>query len=322
MRGIVEIYSNYGLESEKLLFREDNSIVDGFGEQMANLMTTTPSIRNISYASALLDTSNYTIGAISFSKDANGFLNNAHESNGIAASGRLSNQVWVGSNSTASSYRPQVTLPSFVSPTDTSLEIVTNGLSAIQTYGQNLNLIPYYAQVGLTRSDGIKYGCWPPASGITLQIIRNSTSSLIVSTVVSGTFNSASSMDWRGFISKTTTGNSLSGLVASAYAISGITSVSGGTMKHTITIASGDLACANLYGGIFTLGLWGFDIESLICRGRMPPYIFNPINTLDYKLMAKKSLTIDLSRIADNGSSAGLLNYQNLTLVWVFRFVI
>jgi len=321
MKGIVEIYSDYGLPSEQLLFSENNTIVDGFGEQMAILMTTTPSLSRVSYASALLDTSNYTVRAISFSKDAAGFSANAHAADGIAASGGRGGQVWVGSDSATSSYKPSVTLPSFTSPTDTSLEVVTDGLSAIREYGQNLNLLRYGADLGLTPSQRVRYGCWPPSSGVNLQIRSNSTSALIVSATVSGTFNTVSSMDWRGFVNTTNTGNPLSGLVVSAYSLTGTTTVSAGTMKHTITIASGDLACANLYGGIFSIGLWGLDLESLICDGRMPPYSFNPINTLDYKLFAKKSLTVDLTRIADNGSSAGLTNYQNLTLVWVFRFV-
>lgn len=309
MNGIVELYVDLGLPSEKLIYSGNNTIVDGFGEQMATLMTTFPYVGNVSYASHLLDTSNYTVQAMSFAKDVSGYNRNAHKQTGLEASGHSLSQIWVGSDSTASSYRPTPALPSFPSPLDTSLE---NGAN---DYGQNLNLIPYYSQLGIAVSTAYAGGCYAAGSGTNIQIRRNSTSAIIVSATVSSTFNQASCIDWRGFIRKSSNGNSLSGFTVSTL------NVSTGSMKHTISLTSGDLATNNLYGGIFTIGLWGLDLESLICDGRMPPYSFDPINTLDYKLFAKKSLTIDITRIADNGSSPGLLNYQTLNLVWVLRFV-
>lgn len=319
MIGTVEIYSDYGLPTEQKLLSENNTIVDGFGEQLAQMMTTSPSLAMIPSASSLLDTSNYTVRAISFSKDASAFVFNAHASGGLPASGRDVSQVWV--NSTTSSYVPVIGLPSFTDPLDEKLQVTVGNLSAIDLYGQNLNLIRYCSSIGLDASVGLRYGCWPNSHGTTVKLFHTTTSAFIISASLSSTFNLASSMDWRGFVNTTLTGDPTRGLVVSAYSLTSSLSPSAGIMKHFITIASGDLACANLYGGIYQVGLWGLDIQSLLCRGRTPPYIFNPINTLDYNLMAKKSLTVNLSKIADSGSSPGLLNYQNLTLVWIFRFV-
>jgi hypothetical protein len=73
MRGEVEIW-----EGDKLIHKESNLLVNGAGEAIVDMLTVSPSLSGIPSASALLDTSNYTIQAISFGKDASAYQFNAH----------------------------------------------------------------------------------------------------------------------------------------------------------------------------------------------------------------------------------------------------
>jgi len=75
MRGEIEIWEN-----NKLLHKEDNLLVNGAGELLADIMTLSPSLSGISdhATSSILDTSNYVIQAISFGKDASAYYHNAH----------------------------------------------------------------------------------------------------------------------------------------------------------------------------------------------------------------------------------------------------
>ena len=73
MKGEVEIW-----DGDKLIHKESNLLVNGAGEAIADMLTVSPSLSGIPSASALLDTSNYTIQAISFGKDASAYQFNAH----------------------------------------------------------------------------------------------------------------------------------------------------------------------------------------------------------------------------------------------------
>ena len=73
MKGTIQIFNN-----ENLVYESNNLLVDGAGETVVDMLTTSPSLSAIVSASALLDTSNYTIQGISFSKGKYGYLNNAH----------------------------------------------------------------------------------------------------------------------------------------------------------------------------------------------------------------------------------------------------
>jgi len=67
MRGFVEVYRRIG-DKEVLIESGPNLLVDGAGETIADAMTVSPSLSGVPSASAILDTSNYTIQAISFGK--------------------------------------------------------------------------------------------------------------------------------------------------------------------------------------------------------------------------------------------------------------
>jgi hypothetical protein len=75
MRGEVEIWSG-----DELIHKENNLLVNGAGELLADIMTVSPSLSGIEdhATSSILDSSNYTIQAISFGKDASAYQYNAH----------------------------------------------------------------------------------------------------------------------------------------------------------------------------------------------------------------------------------------------------
>jgi hypothetical protein len=104
-----------------------------------------------------------------------------------------------------------------------------------------------------------------------------------------------------------------------------------GELSCVCTISSGDLGLANMYGGIFKCGLWTVDIENTL-KGKTPtidikypqtpPFTFKAgSNRLVYRLFAEKSFTYNLARIKDDGTDAGCLNYDPLTLVWRIKFL-
>jgi len=78
IKGKVEVYTDYGSKDQKLVCEDNNVIVDGAGEIIVDMLTTTPSLSGIESASAILDTSNYTIQAMTFGKDEEGYKRHAH----------------------------------------------------------------------------------------------------------------------------------------------------------------------------------------------------------------------------------------------------
>ena len=75
MRGEVEIW-----RGDTLISREPNMLVDGAGELLADIMTVSPSLSGVEdhATSSILDSSNYTIQAISFGTGSEAFTKNAH----------------------------------------------------------------------------------------------------------------------------------------------------------------------------------------------------------------------------------------------------
>lgn len=79
MKGKVEVFSVYD-DKRTLVFEEDNLIMDGAGETIVDMLTTTSSIAlsGDSIVSAVLDASNYCIQGFTFGKGEAGYLANAH----------------------------------------------------------------------------------------------------------------------------------------------------------------------------------------------------------------------------------------------------
>jgi len=191
IRGKVEVYTDYGTEDQKLVSEDNNVIVDGAGEIIVDMLTTTPSLSGIESASSILDTSNYTIQAMSFGKDEEGYKRHAHTDtwSGIdysfsqGASGVLLGvgdpylfsgaMVFVSANNNpfeladwknlggggVSSYYPSGSsyniMPRAPIPTDTKLELNSNPLWA-ETYLQQSN--SYADPVGWTSPGFAAFG--------------------------------------------------------------------------------------------------------------------------------------------------------------------
>lgn len=339
MRGLVEIYKDYGTPQQELLEVSPNLIVDAGGEMITDLMTLPLAGSGIPSASAIYDASNYTIRAISFGKDVSAYGYNAHGTSPLQVSGQSNGHIWGLVDSNVSSYTPINYLPSDPTPYDTKLEVipsailnvgggtfdglgnVTSALSALSELGQLVNIYNYYSQLYSGTQQQRWYtrvGCWPRTPTNTLRLVNSITSSVILTTTVNSNFNTVSSMDWRGFVNLTSTTDPLSGLVTSTTS----TFSSTGEIIYNITVASGDANVANLFGGITQLGLWGLNVKSMLAAGRTPPYTFHPVNNaLDYRLFSKKTFNKNIVGINDNGSSAGILNYSNLTIIWRIFFL-
>lgn len=322
MRGQVEIWVD-----DELVSSESNLIVDGASELLSDIMTVSPSLSASIYFSGLLNTSNYTVQAASFAKDASAYQFNAHGQNPITLSGLTFSppRAYVANTSSASSYYPINGLPSYPDPLDRVLQLMPSSVSSlIVTYGQNLNLIPYWSSLSAVSSIGasgaLQLGCYPTSTGVTSYLYSQASAFITSSNLSSVTFNKVSSMDWKGFVKRSSVSD-LSGLFLSSTA-NNISSL--GEVIYTITIggtSGGDLSFANLYGGILSMGLWSIDLTKTLQAGNQPPYVFNVLtNPMQYKLFSKKVFNKNLCYILDSGN-AGITRYTNLTIRWRLYFV-
>jgi len=188
-------------------------------------------------------------------------------------------------------------------------------------------------------SSAIWLGCYPESSsfgGSTSAYMTSSWGgitgdSVIAATSVAGSavytsqFNAASSMDIFGFVGKhyCVSGNiapagetnSGSGLIISSLANS-----DGSSLAYLVTIGSGDMGCANLYGGITTAGLWALDVcKSMQDAHHPPPFAFDPItNKRRYRLFSKKVFNQNICRLALTGDMED--GHKDLTFIWRLFF--
>ena len=174
IKGKVEVYTDYGNEDQKLVCEDNNVVVDGAGEIIVDMLTTTPSLSGIASASAILDTSNYTIQAMTFGKDEEGYKRHAHidtwsgldYSWSTGASGGPTPllfsgaMVFVSANANpaggVSSYFPSGSpyniLPRYPSPNDSKLELnsetlLNNLVTQSNTYADPYPYDPFGALV-------------------------------------------------------------------------------------------------------------------------------------------------------------------------------
>lgn len=166
MRGEVEIW-----RGDKLIHKEHNMLTDGAGALLADIMTVSPSLSGVEdhATSSILDSSNYTIQAISFGTGSDAFRNNAYLSNTAKQGTLVGKYVKEGKNSlnntalmyfnegnpdlylsgnipttSTSSYEPLVGLPSAPNPTLSTLEVNTSVASQINNVGQ-ASPLDYYS---------------------------------------------------------------------------------------------------------------------------------------------------------------------------------
>ena len=167
MKGKIEVYKSFGCEDQELIMEGNNTVVDGAGELLADIMTAHASLSSIPNLSSILDASNYTIQAMSFGTDSSGYRKHGHEW-GTTVPNKVSNQslyytqptriitISTQSDLTVSSYDPSFAgniLPSYVTPIQTKLE--ENALPSGEGESQNPNLLsytvnPYASPAGLS----------------------------------------------------------------------------------------------------------------------------------------------------------------------------
>ena len=169
MRGEVEIvFLNNGVEVGRRK-ATSNLTVDGARETIVDALTISPSLSAIPSASSILDTSNYTIHAMSLGKAASQYTKHAHSpdvSSLVIGDGRirtLSTQI-LNPSSYATSAQLNPGLPLVPNPIHTKLEIeVTSTNFSSVDVGHNLNMIPTSATNALGASAGL-VGCYPTSS--------------------------------------------------------------------------------------------------------------------------------------------------------------
>jgi hypothetical protein len=352
MRGEVEVWMG-----DKLIAKESNMIVNGAGKTIADAMTVSPSLSAFDLAtSSLLDTSNYYVQAVSFGTGADAFQDNAHalDDTALYALVTASEPFYKGTgvvrfpyDSTVSSYVPRAGLPEEPNPDSTRLEMRDTSV-AFQISGIAVSSVfPGNGQLVNFLNKDIAY---PLCSGT---VFDNNLSAYTVASVMggfpgtqgtyslygylsgtpdspdlmgitngSGTFNApgVSSMDVSGFVTHRYDENdSTQGLISTA--IDGDGSIG---VQYEVQLGPGDLQCANMYGGIYHLGLWTIDNEATLRNGNTPPYSFSVLNNpRKYRLFARKGFAVDLTQYQDDGTDEGFKSYgssNNLTIKWNIRF--
>jgi len=323
--------------------------LDTAREHIADIMTINRGLAQIPSASAILDTSNYTFQAISYSKDPQGFRYHAH----AVPSSLEQNVIKVISYGPAnvSSYDTKLTAsaltlnykqyPSPPTPTDTRVEMkstITN-YSSSPDLGQYINpiinseLSSYYNLIG-----------GPPAASGSLCKVYNFSGGLLFSgNLLASVYNSSGIMDSSGFL---TTFQANLIFQQTLYGLDPYASpdmFGFGVLRSAIenptsvflkwNISPGDLGAYNLFGGISQIGLWCLDIKEMLKQGNNPPYPWNPLNNIrKYKLFAKKVFNKDLITYGDSAlNESGFVNlFQNtsgwdsslgLVLNWEIKFV-
>jgi len=357
MKGVVEVY-----RGEEKILEEPNMLMDNMSKQIAFWMSLPRGFGEIPSASAIYDTSNYTVRAASLGKDAAGYSHHAHRTD-ISEVIPTDNTIRVYSfeGSSTSAYRTEefasyvedevtrtidgnpvtfssrktrhAVLPEFSHPKMQRLEEKSTKVPGVVAdeadFGHNLNYI--FAAEAL--------GCYAPSGQTTFEILSalpySPTNVAKTRTITNDDgFNSldgqaAKAIDYFGHIRMTVNnkedglaaedaGNFYKGLLLSYDNNTWIPALGKFSVKHVIGLKPADTLCLNFFGGVYTIGLWGYDVEGMIKKGKYPPYTNYPLNVLadraEYKLFARITFTRDI------------LEYDNIDIVndrkitWRFNF--
>lgn len=346
MIGVVEVYRG----SEKIL-EEPNMTMDHLGDQISFWMSLPRGFSGINEAAAIYDASNYTVRAATLGKDVNSYNLHAHGplvSGSIASDGIL--RVYSYEGDASRSYRSEKTatyftelanvfsglasrhnlLPQDSVPTMDRLEEKSTKVNAVPSspdLGHNLNL-------AISGNSYKSAGCYAPAGANTFYLLSglpDSRASQLANLVNNNGFNSAagqlvSSIDSRGFIRVTvddltagkaaiTNGHYYKGLLLS---YNGAGLHDNFEVVHTLGIQKSDFLYLNFFGGVYTMGLWGFDVQKMLSKGMTPPFSQYPIEAIDYKLFARKTFNKDLTYY--EGTSQNFSEIQLLKINWKLKF--
>ena len=142
-------------------------------------------------------------------------------------------------------------------------------------------------------------------------------------------FNEVSSMDVSGFVNMVMTSvpdatynmsSTASGLTLSAEPKAAPNHQGWEFVEYSVALAAGDVGHANIYGGIYHLGLWTIDLKKSLQNGNAPPYGFSVLNNpRKYRLFCRKGFTKNLCYIED-GAGDGEDNYTDLVIKWRIYF--
>jgi hypothetical protein len=188
-------------------------LVDGAGQLIVDVMTANRSYATIPSASAILDASNYTVQAISFGKDADGYKFHGHVIRTPSGADNGIIKVLSYQTNNVSSYHTSATetaleyyykiLPQSPTPMDTRLELkstVPNYSSGVVDAGQYLNVGVHPSLSSFTHL----IGAFPrPDLGLQYWIVSseyNVTGSVICSGTLYSNFNYDKIMDASGFL--------------------------------------------------------------------------------------------------------------------------
>jgi len=311
-----------------------NMVCVGGAEVLVDGLTVSPSLSGIATASAVLDTSNYTIHGISFGKGYDGYDSYAHASS-VSSSWSVTGATFVNTVNVVSGFNPTavegVLIPTFPHPDDRRLQAASTrspiASATISDVGHNMNAIEFSATNGLGISS-LGVGCFPPSGGIHLYYVTGTSNDFVMSATFESNFNKNHLMDPSGILTMTVTSISEGGSLAdfphnqglymtshkmglSSIDVTGFSGTDGkGQIGYNVVLSGGDFALPNAYGGIYTLGLWCIDTKAMLAAGITPPFSFTALNNNRlYKLFAKKVFTKDLTFTQDNTSDkAGLIN--------------
>ena len=295
--------------------------VQGFGEVLTDIMTVNPALSDLPSASAILDTSNYTFQAVTFGKDADGFIQHSHAISSIqyvdgsSASGASSfdngilNIINYGSSATsgASSYVVSATynqfystynsVPNDPSPLDTRLErgsTLSTNLSEYQ-YASALPDLGHYANPILNSqlsSIWNKVGGFAPSDGGEYHFYdKNKVFSF--SGTLSGQFNTEGLMDKNGYLTVSPSSiDDSANYDQGAFVASTVDfSPSTGSLTLKTRAKTGDALSLVSFGSVKHLGIYCLDLRGMLASGLMPPYSWNALNNnRKYKLVAKSTI--------------------------------
>lgn len=331
MKGVVEVY-----RGEEKILEESNMTMDATGELIVDMLTTLRELSGISSASAILDTSNYTVRAASLGKDALGYQHHAHSDLLTAEDDVI--RVISYEDLTVCSYHTSAfavatntaILPQASHPKMERLEEASTSVSGLYDYGHNANRI----------TTNKKFGCFAPSGPFEVYIVSGpvGVGEEGDKVIVSGSFNnldgfnsftSPSAIDSRGFIINTVSsmleGRSLEdaeeyrGLLLS---YDEFWSGDNLHIRYVLGIRPEDFIVLNAYGGVYNIGLWGIDLNKMLAKGMLPPYTLGASDDMEYRLLARKTFTRDLTHYQDDVDLPGLTNVKSpLRIVWrwVFR---
>ena len=296
-------------------------ILDGMGEVIADFLTLPRALSGVEDCSAILDTSNFAVQAASLAKDGDGYFYHASFSSVTSEDGII--RVCNFESPSVSSYHTSAfafNTGKTILPTENHPKL--EQLEPRYEFGQNLS------------------SCYAPSGTVTLYLL-SSMEALDVPQF-SATFTNISgvmaleTITSAGYIVKTNqdlaegrtnVGNSYYYGLLQTYTDGWDEAAGNLEVEFVLGLHPHDLLVLNAFGGVYTVGLWCFNLKAMLADGILPPYDLSQKENFKFKLVARKTFSEDLTYYNDNGSTAGidtLLGFSGstgtLVLTWKWAF--